>query len=61
MKKYLSNYKLKINNIFNGIEIKSAANNSIHLVIIKEQISENLRLLKSRILMYLLNKSILII
>lgn len=60
MKKYLSNYKLKINNIFNGIEIKSAANNSIHLVIIKEQISENLRLLKSRILMYLLNKSILI-
>ena len=60
MKKYLSNYKLKINNIFNGIEIKSAANNSIHLVIIKEEISENLRLLKSRILMYLLNKSILI-
>ena len=60
MKKYLSNYKLKMNNIFNGIEIKSAANNSIHLVIIKEQISENLRLLKSRILMYLLNKSILI-
>ena len=60
MKKYLSNYKLKINNIFNGIEIKSAANNSIHLVLIKEQISENLRLLTSRILMYLLNKLILI-